>query len=335
MPRTILNLTHWLRSRLKLAAVAACAVGIWSTPALAQRIVPGTGTIVDGAGDDFEDEEWSYTFNNPKGSKDIDGNRRKPSGYSSNGRWYEGPDRGHPDVVRRVPTPPDGLPESTGSLLISSRMTGIPNKTRGPRAQDDLFMHAAPRGQGAISVSQGPSVVVRVWLPPWEEWEPRQGSTFGFRTTVRGLTADGKESEPYWPGMFINYAPGSERRGRAARTTLAVRARESGQDYTVMNVEEVGWWTMGMSFSPDGRVHYYAHPGLDDLTESDHLASHHPYNFRCKQLKSVFFDVFNQNDGNWSTGWIIDDPTVYVARQAQTARQPQRRSGGSGQRRSR
>ncbi|MGD9646097.1 MAG: hypothetical protein AB7U73_10335 [Pirellulales bacterium] len=323
----------WLARRILVLGMISAIAGTVAAPALAQRIVPGTGSIV--VGDDFEDESWSYTFNNPKGSKDIDGNRRKPSGYSSNGHWYEGPDRGHPDVIRRVPTPPDGLPGSTGALLMASRYTGIPNKGRGPRAQDDLFMHATARSNGVLPVSLGPSVVVRVWLPPWEDWEPRSGSTFGFRTTVRGLTSDGKESEPYWPGIFINYSPGNERRNRPARTTLAVRARESGQDYTVMNVEEVGWWTMGMSYSPDGRVHYYAHPGLDDLTESDHLASHYPYNFRCKQLKSVFFDIFNQNDGNWSTGWIIDDPTVYVVREPQVARQPQRSSGSRNSRRSR
>jgi len=297
--------------RLLAATIVAVLAGASFTQA---QLVPGTGELVTEVGDDFEDEDWNYIPNNPKGSKDYDGQRRKPAGFSENHRWFEGPDRGHPDVVKRIETPEGGIEGSEGSLLISSRYTGTPNRGGRERAQDDLFMHVGSPFGGAIPVSHAPSTVVRVHVPPFEEWEQRFGSSFGFRATVRGTkSSNGKKTEAYWPGMFFQYAP-KNRQGRP-QVALVIRARESGQDYVKLPVKGPGWWTLGMSFTPDGRIHYYAHEGVEDLTEKDHLATHHPYNFRCTQFKMVFFDVFNQNDGeNWSTGWVIDDPAVYIAR---------------------
>ncbi len=41
----------------------------------------------------------------------------------------EGMKRGQPDLIKRVPTPPGGLPGSQGSLLLRSLSTGIPGHT--------------------------------------------------------------------------------------------------------------------------------------------------------------------------------------------------------------
>ncbi|MFM9064392.1 MAG: hypothetical protein ACKOOI_15370, partial [Pirellula sp.] len=72
-------------------------------PSLAQSrsdiVVPGTGVQLNQVGDYFEDETWDFIPNNPKSTEDIDENQRQPMGKSTNGRWYEGAKRGHPDVV--------------------------------------------------------------------------------------------------------------------------------------------------------------------------------------------------------------------------------------------
>ena len=86
-------------------------------------VVPGTGVQLTQVGDDFEDEGWDFIPNNPKSSEDIDEKQRMPMGKSTNGRWYEGAKRGHPDIVKRVPTPPGGLDGSEGSLLLKSLQT--------------------------------------------------------------------------------------------------------------------------------------------------------------------------------------------------------------------
>lgn len=280
----------------------------------AAGIVPGTGYVLTAVGDQFEDPEWEYQFNLPKGSGDVDKQLRRPFGFSKNGRFYEGTDRGQPDFVKRVPTPPGGIPGSTGALLIASHFTGIPDRATGERAQDDLFLAVDSRLGRYVPVSQRPNFVVRVFLPELSEWEQRTGSSFGVRATCRGETNDKKKepTEPYWPGMFFNYYSGT-RRNPEPEVWLAVRARESGQDYKKIKVNQLGWWTLGMSFTPDGRVHYYAKPGIENLTAADHVASHYPYGYKNLYFINVFFDVFSQNDGRkGSTPWIIDDPTVYV-----------------------
>lgn len=312
------------RKQIMLAACLALLLLLHSRGGAAAPPVPGAGQPVPQVGDDFEDPDWYYDPHLPKNSADVDQQVRNPGGRSRNGRWYEGTDRGQPDVVRRVVPPADGIPGSTGALLIASLYTGTPGRGTGQRAQDDLFLGVKERLGRTIPVSRVPSAVVRVYLPPTEEWENASGASFAFRTTVRGINPEKDETEAYWPGIFLRRQ--HDRRSGNDTVYLVIRASEPGGDYTKMPISQMGWWTLGMSFSPDGRVHYYAHPGVEDLTSADRLASHNPYGFRCTQFVNVFFDVFNANDGkHWSTGWVIDDPTVYAIGGADLVRQPSRR----------
>ena len=72
-------------------------------------LVPGTGTIVKNVVDDFEAENWKWNYNHPKSSEEQDKRMRGPLAKSTNGRWFEGPKRGTPDVVKRVELPAPGL----------------------------------------------------------------------------------------------------------------------------------------------------------------------------------------------------------------------------------
>jgi len=305
---------------LKVANIIGCLavlIGLFTTAlpaAHGQGVVPGTGIRLEKVGDDFEDPQWVYHAHLPKSSADIDSRSRRPTGKSANGRWHEG-ERGQPDVVRRVATPNGGLSGSQGSLFIASRNSGVPGVPTAKSQQDDLFLSVYSRLGGYIPVSRSPSVVVRVFLPPWEQWENRIGSSFALRATVRGSKGNrSRETEPYWPGLFIQFNSASRRPNQSDSARIVIRAAERGNDYRGPEITQTGWWTLGMSFTPDGRVHYYASPGVDDLTREDHIASHYCYGFRCQKFRNVFFDVFNRNNGRtWSTGWIIDDPMVYVA----------------------
>lgn len=285
--------------------------------------VPGTGMQVPGVGDDFEDEDWEFIHNFPKSSKEQDENVRRPTGKSTNGKWLEGLKRGQPDIVRRVPTPYGGLPGSEGSLFLVSKRSGIPGRLSGESQQDDLIMRGRSQWGASYPVSSSPSIVVRVHLPPKEEWENRHGSVFGIRTEVMGIRRvpqrkaglfggyETPKPEESWPGIFIQY-DGKTRSGEPGRSYFIIRGSESG-DYTGPEFEDVGWWTFGISFTPDGRAHYYARPGVEDLEAYDHIASHYPYNFRVQSLKTMFFDTFNTDNGrSWSTPVVIDDPAIFV-----------------------
>lgn len=302
-------------------SLLSVAILLGATTAASAQLVPGTGSPVADTGDDLEDPEWDFVPNLPKSSRDIDNQERQPTGYSTNGRFVESAKRGHPDILKRVPTPPGGLPGSEGALMMKTLYTGIPNRP-GKSYQDDLILDAAP-----ISVAWSPSIVVRAFLPPFEEWEDYTGTSFGLRASIRGRKTETNSKrglfglvsrkrevkvQNYWPGFFIQFNSKTDAGNEGDSAFFIIRADENGHDFIGPQITKLGWWTLGMSFTPDGSVHYYAKPGIKDLTPADHISSQYPYGFQCQQFNTFFFNVANQNNGRtWSTEWIIDDPTVY------------------------
>lgn len=311
---------HSLLRRLALGL--ACAGGLWAAePAVAvPPLVPGTGQKVVEVGDDFEEANWEYYPNLPKSAENINDEQYLPGGYAKNGRWYEGIKRGTPDVVKRVPTPENGLPDSKGSLLLRSVFTGISGRPSYNMQQDDFICDISERLGGAIPVAQQPSFVVRVFLPPVSKWERRSGPHFAIRAAVDTHTWEHEKGGRYWgrelyyPGFFFEFET-KETNGLGYDTAyIRIRANEYGQDYRGPQITKTGWWTFGMSFTADGKVHFYGHEGIADLTAADKLATHNPYGFRCERFKTFFFNVCNADDGRtWSTPVIIDDPTLYFS----------------------
>lgn len=294
----------------------------------AQRpVIPGTGVEIVGVSDDFEDPSWAYIPNDPKSSEDIDENQRAPLGKSNNGRWYEGIKRGHPDIVRRVDTPPAGLAGSRGALLMKSKMTGIPGRSSNTMHQDDFVANVQYRLKRTIDIAEAPSVTTRVYLPPVAEWEQRSGPHFGFRLALETTAMIEKEvgpfkfkkkeigNEVYWPGMFVEFESKSQTKKDHDFAYLRIRANRSGGETRGPQITQTGWWTLGMSVTPDGMVHYYASPGVDELTEDDYITSQFPYDYRAERFRTFFYNVCSADDGQrWSTSFIVDDPKVYLLR---------------------
>lgn len=312
--------------RALLASLVVVAV---AAPGAVAQVVPGTGTKIEKVGDDFEDPAWTYVHRLPKtyNLKDETQRSNGPRGVSKNGRWYEGPKRGQPDYIVRIDTPPNGLPGSTGALALQSIYTGIKNRPSHQQQQDDFICDVAGRF-GKIPVSRTPSVVTRVWFPPVEEWENRTGCHFALRIALEtyprpgrgGGLFGGPKSEGfdgiYWPGMFVDFESKDGKRATGKESDYAhirIRSTNRGREYKGIQIDKTGWWTLGMSITPDGQVHYYAKAGIEDLTEEDHLGSHHPYGYRALRFRTFFFNVCNGDDNKtWSTRTIVDDPSVYV-----------------------
>jgi len=296
----------------RLLALSAALLLTTGTARADQPFVPGTGELVGQSGDDFEDPRWSYIRNGQKASYEDDEQQRPPGGKSRNGRWYESALRGQPDMIRRVTTPPGGLEGSTGALLLATKFSGIPGELAGKQMQDDLLMGVQSRLGRAVPTGWSPSCTVRVYLPPFEKWENRTGASFGIRADVRGRK-NGGDVEPYWPGFFILFRSETSRQFQEDFAQISFRAQRNGRDFGGPKIYEPGWWTFGMSFTPDGQVHYYASEGVDELTDADHLYSSFPYASRCLVLDNIFFNVANYENGkNWSTPWVIDDPQFFV-----------------------
>lgn len=305
-----------------ISFVALIAAG--SQLALAQ-VVPGTGTKLQGVGDDFEDENWSYTYNLPKASSNIDKQDRLPAGGSSNGRWLESTYRGTPDFLKRVTPPAGGIPGSTGAMAIQTLNSGIPERHSYKFQQDDLISNLATT-VGNLPVSRTPSVVTHVYLPDFDEWEERNGSHFGFRidchTMIDKKSAGrmfrrmgyGKEMEPYWPGMFIQFNRKEDLRTDKDTAVILIRSGSRGEDLPGPMIKHGNcWWTLGMTVTPDGSVHYYGHEGVGKLTQRDHIYSGKPYGYTAMSMATFFFNIVNQDDGRtWSTRFIVDDTEAYT-----------------------
>ena len=177
---------------------------------------------------------------------------------------------------------------------------------------------------GAISVARNPSCTVRVWLPPFENWENRTGSHFGYRADLKTtitekekklfFTKSVRKAEAYWPGFFIEFHNGDDARFQQDEAVLIIRGDNGGREVRGTRMTP-GWWTLGMSFTSDGQVHYYARQGVGNLRASDHLYSSTPYGYRAERFATQFFNSVNLNNGRtWSTPFIIDDPAVFTLR---------------------
>ncbi len=311
----------------------AAAIFGWHAPVEAQ-IVPGTGQQLTELADDFEDQNWSFVLNLPKASTNIDKVDRQPAGYSTNGLWFESTFRGTPDFVKRVETPEGGLPGSKGALALQTLYSGIPGQLSNKFQQDDLIANVSQKLGYMLPANWTPSYVVRVYVPPFEQWEQRVGSSFGFRadcqTIINKPTKVGKlfrtggtsrEVEQYWPGFFIQFNGKNHPQHMTENTaTILIRSGERGEDIPGPVITRPGWWTLGLTITSDGKVHYYGHEGVANLTSKDHLYSNYPYGYKCLNTSTFFFNVVNQDDGKtWSTRWIVDDPKVYVATRPYTA----------------
>ncbi len=305
---------------LALTLASGLLVSISTATSARAQVIPGSG--IRAAGDDFEDPEWTFVPNFPKSSYNIDKQVRYPTGQSKNGYWFESPKRGQPDLLKRVTPPAGGIPGSTGALSMRTLHSGIPGRPSGRGNQDDLIFQAASEIGGAIPVSWSPSIVVRVYLPPFEQWEDRTATSFGLRAAVsatgwtrkKGLffTSRTRKTETRYPGIFIQFNSKTDSGQDEDSAVFVIRANDSGEDFLGPTIRQTGWWTLGMSFTADGRVHYYASPGVDPLTPADRLGSHFPAGFQCHSLSTFFFDVCNVDNGRtWSTEWIIDDPAIY------------------------
>jgi hypothetical protein len=292
------------------------------------NLPPGIGTRVAEFGDTFEEPGWEYNFNSPKlhnqfhnpGSGWVENIQaaNNPRGSSANGRWQEGPTRGHPDVVEQVRTPSGGLPGSRYALRLQTKDSGTPNLTEGTLQQDDLLNMVPGKRIRNLPLGEGMSVVTRIYVPPIAQWENREGYHIGFRVGATGRNTEGK-SINYWPGIWMVLEKDSNGN---PQYRFAVRANNEGQDALATDklYTRGGWWTLGMAFQRDGSIAYYASPGVDDLTPRDLLtyragsqsaaAIYKPYELEFQDLDYLFFSLGN-TDGEWSTEFIVDDVAVY------------------------
>lgn len=196
---------------------------------------------------------------------------------------------------------------------------GIPGDVTNQPQQDDLMVKVKRRIGHPIPADWSPNCVVRVYVPPFSEWENRTGASFGFRSDCwgrranreEGVSLEDAELEQYWPGLFFNFRSQSQRNVGRDSAYMNIRSDTQGRDTRGPDLTP-GWWTLGLSISPDGKCHFYARQGVDDLTDDDRIGSYFCYGYRAERMDLFFFNVVTMDDGrSESTKWIVDDPEFY------------------------
>ncbi len=126
-------------------------------------------------------------------------------------------------------------------------------------------------------------------------------------------TFPGTPRELCWPRVFIQFASKTDARNKEDSAFFTIRGDRRGADFKGPEITQTGRWTLGISCTGDGQVHYYIRQGIENLTEADHVTSQFPYSYHAEVFRTFFFNICNRGDGvTWSTPWIIDDPSLYV-----------------------
>jgi hypothetical protein len=163
-------------------------------------------------------------------------------------------------------------------------------------------------------------------MPAFTQWEKRTGNSFGFRAGMRATHKKEKEGvkdyEEYWPGFFVWFNYNSWKPGNVDSAQLMLRSDHMGRDIKGPAVHEQTWYTLGMSFTPNGFVHFFAREGTDDLTAEDYIKSYNPYGFQPRTFETFFYNTVCKDDGRtWSTPWVIDDTWLCATNAPQSVAQ--------------
>ena len=106
----------------------------------------------------------------------------------------------------------------------------------------------------------------------------------------------------------------TEGRTRGDSAFVMIRSDEHGRDLRGPAVKESTWYTFGMSFTPEGYVHYFLREGVDTIERDDYLVSYRPYGYRPRVFETFFYNTVNMDDGRtWSTPWVIDDSWLHAS----------------------
>ena len=263
--------------------------------------MPGTGTKIDYVGDKFEEADWGFVHNMPKSSKELNERTYGPMAYSMNRRWAEGPERGQPDSLKvdsHAARRSAGQHAGVADHDVAVRHPGRQFQRRPARRFDherclanrfDDSRRASCRTVSCESICPTRSCGK---IDPG----PHFGIRLGVRTTAEkpreGLFAIGTEmkNEPYWPGIWIHFKSETSRGVEKDSAYLTIRSNSRGGDFRSKEipVEQFGWWTFGMSISGDGQIHYFAKPGIEDLTMDDHITSQFPVRLPRRTTQRVF-----------------------------------------------
>lgn len=184
-----------------------------------------------------------------------------------------------------------------------------------PSAEDMTSTYTDQIGR-SLDASERPSAVTWVWLPPFQEWPTGVNASgfrewLGFRVTAHDANLQ-FTGGLYFPGIYVSTDD--------AGPCLIARVGDGyAEDVTIGRISVSGWWTLGLSWSDQGRTEFYAAPGRVALTNENLLHTTPTFsdpeaNRSIDQLVGNFWALrmTYPPTGQLSPNWLIDFDRVYV-----------------------
>lgn len=248
--------------------------------------------------DDFEDKDWHYDY-------------QKHVCYRG---FWRTDDRGEPDLLKHVDTPIGGKVGSTGALEMRTNQN---DNDRDPTQDDLLTVEFKDKLGRELTRADQPVFIVRVWLPPFDQWNI--GLTiFGFRQTARL-----NDNSDYYQSIWLahnGHKPLFFLRNGIAYPNGTQVAFNDDRRYIVT---QPGWWTLAIAYDEKGAGHYYASPSTDSPTERNRMVD--TTQFRTiggidspfmDHMGYSFFSLGYPGEEKISPRFVIDDYEVWVVKDA-------------------
>lgn len=255
-----------------------------------RQMILGRSIRLDTLCDDFEDPKWHFDYQ---------------THVDYRGFWRTD-DHGEPDLLRRIKTPDGGKAGSGGALELRTNDNDA-------KPDQDCLLTIEFKNRRTLTRADQPVFIVRVWLPPFEEWNAGV-LNFGFRQTARI-----DEKTDYYQSIWL-FHDGHKplwflRNGIAYSDGTQLNFNDMIKGY----IAHSNWWTLAIAYDERGVGHYYAAPGTDTPTEKDELINTSQFT-RDDGLVSPFMDHMGYSffslgypaDHRISPRFVIDDYEVWV-----------------------
>ncbi|MFN2509336.1 MAG: hypothetical protein ABR589_11260 [Chthoniobacterales bacterium] len=209
-----------------------------------------------------------------------------------------------------------GMPESLVSQNGILSIRSIDNGDDDYPSAEDMISNYADDLLRALAISERPSVISWVWLPPFEQW-PSGVNASGYREWFGMRVTAYDQSLPlnnglYWPGIYVSTDD-------AGPCFIARVGDGYGPDITIGRIPTAGWWSLGLSWNEQGETEYYAAPGRVALTDAHLLHVTPKYddpaaNRTLDELKGNFWALrmTYPSTGQLSADWRVEYLRVYV-----------------------
>lgn len=256
--------------------------------------VLGRTVRLDALCDDFEDINWSYNPQTEVFNKKL---------------WRGGSGRGVPELLKRITTPDGGKDGSIGALEIRTNETEI-YKDNYPNQEDLLTAEYEQILKHKLTRADQPVFIVRVWLPPFDQWGDQR--SFGFRH--ESFLENGAKDQHY-STIWLVYD-----RSIKPKPFLKYRIGTNELFYEVYDprlIEQDGWLTIayGHKIKKHKGIGIPTNKGvIDNITITSLLTKYGKDALMMKYINYSFFSLGYPISGNTSPRFVIDDYEVWVVK---------------------